>query len=367
LKTEDVKAAIARAEAASPGPWFATDARETNDGSLCDLGDRESHDSTRWPVGRTPVIAGWSTDGGYSGYGICEHDAVFIAAARSDVPAMGARILELEAQLAALTPRPTVRVVKVGEVAGVEMLQTQEFVSLPVAEHAELLARLASAEGRLAALAPRAVPSPFPPDPPIDRTDVNAVLAVAHPVEHPTVAADALPAGSPRFNLPDMARKGPIRVSTGTGDTFHAMPVKNEAAVLIGFSPPGANQMMGMKMELPEAELAKAAFGAAINEAKRRSADSLGQGSPPHPARQADAWKADGWLVLSLQDGTSSLTSSADGARGKAILVREVEGEAVFAVGEWEPGGSMVSPQPSPWEAFQDWKNTDLRDRKDRG
>ena len=52
----------------------------------------------KWTVGSEPNECGWSTDGGYSGYGICEHDARFIALMRNSNTALveiAARAIDL--------------------------------------------------------------------------------------------------------------------------------------------------------------------------------------------------------------------------------------------------------------------------------
>lgn len=87
----DLKAIRERSEKATRGPWYATDATDTGD-ALCEE-DHRGADGLRqasgpFTVSRDPHMAGWDTDCGFPRYGICEHDAAFIAAAREDVPAL---------------------------------------------------------------------------------------------------------------------------------------------------------------------------------------------------------------------------------------------------------------------------------------
>jgi len=84
-------------ERATPGPWYAVHARKNSYGSepetLCpaswweEVTETRSHE-TQFTIGHAPEIPGWDTDGGYSQYCICEHDAAFIAAAREALPAL---------------------------------------------------------------------------------------------------------------------------------------------------------------------------------------------------------------------------------------------------------------------------------------
>ncbi len=83
----DLAAIEARANAATEGPW------EDNGSSI----DRH------WSVGGQPVIELLSHNRGYESHETLEWkeaDRAFIAHARSDVPALVARVRELEAQLA---------------------------------------------------------------------------------------------------------------------------------------------------------------------------------------------------------------------------------------------------------------------------
>lgn len=91
----DLKAIRERAEKATKGPWYATDATDRSYTGLCEADHRDEEPSAPFTVTREPTKAGWDTDGGYGQYGICEHDAAFIAAAREDVPALLGLVDEL--------------------------------------------------------------------------------------------------------------------------------------------------------------------------------------------------------------------------------------------------------------------------------
>jgi hypothetical protein len=88
-----------RAQAATPGPWFATNTRNSRrDGSLSE------HEYGKRPhtVSTDPEEAGWEHDGGCDGYGISEVNARFIAHARTDIPALIAAVRERDVRIAKL-------------------------------------------------------------------------------------------------------------------------------------------------------------------------------------------------------------------------------------------------------------------------
>ena len=99
---------------ATERPWYASDAPYGTPDRLCphthwddetDWSEEKaavhrSHTEQSWTVSRAPDGAGWNTDGGYPGYGLCQHDADLIAAAVNALPAL---LDELESARAALT------------------------------------------------------------------------------------------------------------------------------------------------------------------------------------------------------------------------------------------------------------------------
>lgn len=105
-KPLDVQAIRARCDAATPGPWFATEADSSMIGSSLN-----SYNDSRYTVSTKLGWAGWETDGGHEGYGISEANALFIAHAREDVPALVAENRELRAELYRLL-RSTVAIQK---------------------------------------------------------------------------------------------------------------------------------------------------------------------------------------------------------------------------------------------------------------
>lgn len=98
-KALDLDAIEARAAAAQKGPWFVG----FEDGSGAECG-KEGATITAYAegfemVGRLPIIMGADFDGCSCGV-LVQRDATFIAAARSDVPALVAEVRRLRAQLA---------------------------------------------------------------------------------------------------------------------------------------------------------------------------------------------------------------------------------------------------------------------------
>lgn len=99
----DLGAIRARCERATRGPWYAIAPKFDyvyKREMLCPISEYDDngkgHEHT-WTVSPKKGAAGWCTDGGYSGYGICPHDAEFIAHARVDVPGLLA-LVELQTQ-----------------------------------------------------------------------------------------------------------------------------------------------------------------------------------------------------------------------------------------------------------------------------
>lgn len=73
-------------KAATPGEWHASgapySAYDDDHERLC----RHHHEECVYTVSRSVSSPGWCTDGGHPHYGICEHDAKLIAAARNALP-----------------------------------------------------------------------------------------------------------------------------------------------------------------------------------------------------------------------------------------------------------------------------------------
>ena len=77
------------ADAATPGKRYAVDSRKAkgcHDGlQRNEWKDGEFVHYPTYSVSAKKGVDGWCTDGGYSGYGLCEDDASFIAAANPAV------------------------------------------------------------------------------------------------------------------------------------------------------------------------------------------------------------------------------------------------------------------------------------------
>lgn len=105
--TLDLSKLEALAKAATGGPWYANRSDECSV-PLCPLceydsdnPDREHHQENRWSVSRVKDAPGWTTDCALPGYGICQHDAEYIAAADpTTVLALVARLRAAEELLA---------------------------------------------------------------------------------------------------------------------------------------------------------------------------------------------------------------------------------------------------------------------------
>lgn len=92
--------------AASPRPWVATDATREGTSGLCASPACMATHRAAWTVSRRPEFAGWCTDGGYSQYGLCEHDAALIVAAVNALPALLDALEESNARIAWLEDAP---------------------------------------------------------------------------------------------------------------------------------------------------------------------------------------------------------------------------------------------------------------------
>lgn len=103
MTPSELSAIAARADAATPGPWFwADEAMYANAAPTPETRDDAGWD---WRSGQPRQIAPIrliETDSGY--YPPREKDRAFLAAARSDVPALVAEVRRLQAAVEALTP-----------------------------------------------------------------------------------------------------------------------------------------------------------------------------------------------------------------------------------------------------------------------
>ena len=108
------------AEGATAAPWYAVDSNPDEGEAdvwaapLCPHGypdpSWKKHRTARgehpcWSVGRLAGRPGWEVDCGCPGYGLCEHDAAFIAASRTAGPYLAGEVLRLRQECIALKDR----------------------------------------------------------------------------------------------------------------------------------------------------------------------------------------------------------------------------------------------------------------------
>jgi len=147
----DLAAIRARCEAATPGPWAREEYEDGDQGE----GPTGVYPGSRGPIveGRT-IVRYYQPKGPEDGDGVeelaeayCNHDAAFIAHARTDVPALLARVEELTARLAAPAEMESADALAVRMVVDLDDHEDKE--KAVAARDAQWAARLAAAEAAL--------------------------------------------------------------------------------------------------------------------------------------------------------------------------------------------------------------------------